>query len=208
MAAVSAWQVDETRATWAQGQESATLAGTRDGGLTLTVTWPDLGLPGDGQLVLPVEVGVHAGVVTFAVTEAGLATAGTELLAMFADGTDGPTSRHEVTAAHSATVGAAAALPDRVMSVVWPGVFGSLAEAGLASSIFDLVHLRHEIAGPELTGPPSDTHVTGTEVARTEGGPGRHRRLADRQHGGHRPLLSCTARWSTPTSRTWPTPRT
>jgi hypothetical protein len=60
-------------------------------------------------------------------------------------GTEGPTSPAEVAAAHAATVGAAGALPDRVMSSLWPHVFTGLAEAGLASSRFDLVHLSHEI---------------------------------------------------------------
>ena len=32
------------------------------------------------------------------------------------------------------------------MSALWPHVFARLADAGLASSMFDLVHLRHEIA--------------------------------------------------------------
>ena len=44
---------------------------------------------------------------------------------MFAGGTDGPTSAEDVAAAHAATVGAAGALPDRVMSTLWPHVFGA-----------------------------------------------------------------------------------
>ena len=143
------WSILGATATWsAGGPETASLTAQPDRSLALTLDWPDLGLPGDGELVLPVEVAVHAGVVTFAVTEASLATAGSGLLSMFAGGTGGPTSQRDVAAAHAATVGAAGALPDRVMSVLWPHVFAGLADAGLASSLFDLVHLRHEIRTP------------------------------------------------------------
>ncbi|MCU0263725.1 MAG: DUF1729 domain-containing protein [Candidatus Nanopelagicales bacterium] len=140
------WSILGPVATWSSGgNETATLTAQPDRSLALTLDWPDLGLPGDGELVLPVEVATHSGVVTFSVTEASLEAAGSELLTMFAGGTEGPTSPAEVAAAHAATVGAAGALPDRVMSSLWPHVFAGLAEAGLASSMFDLVHLSHEI---------------------------------------------------------------
>ncbi len=167
--AADEWSILGAVATWSSGEaETATLTAQPDRSLTLTLDWPDLGLPGDGELVLPVDVAAHSGVVTFAVTEASLEGAGTGLLTMFAGGTEGPTSVQDVSAAHAATVGAAAALPDRVMSVLWPRVFARLAEAGLASSVFDLVHLRHEItlssteaAGPATAGRPELTRADG-----------------------------------------------
>ncbi len=145
--AADEWSILGGIATWSSGEaETATLTAQPDRSLALTLNWPDLGLPGDGELVLPIEVATHAGVVTFSVTEASLEAAGSGLLTMFAAGTEGPTSVEDVAAAHAATVGAAGALPDRVMSALWPHVFAGLADAGLASSMFDLVHLRHEIA--------------------------------------------------------------
>lgn len=164
------WSILGASATWSSGgSETAALTVGPDRSLALTLDWPDLGLPGDGELVLPVEVATHAGVVTFAVTEASLEAAGSGLLSMFAGGTDGPTSTEDVAAAHAATVGAAGSLPDRVMSRVWPHVFAGLAEAGLASSMFDLVHLRHEIstAAPD---PGGDVVVSRPVVARADGG--------------------------------------
>ena len=60
------WSVADGAARWSGGAESATLAA--DGaGLLLTITWPGLGLPGDGSLSLPVAVRVAAGTIAFAV---------------------------------------------------------------------------------------------------------------------------------------------
>ncbi len=164
------WSILGVSATWSSGgPESATLTALPDRSLALTLDWPDLGLPGDGELVLPVEVAAHAGVITFAITDASLRAAGAGLLAMFSGGTAGPTSVPDVAAAHSATVGAAGALPDRVMSTLWPHVFSALADAGLASSLFDLVHLRHEIrtsAADIGDGASADA----PEVTRADGG--------------------------------------
>ncbi|HEX6888530.1 MAG TPA: fatty acid synthase subunit beta domain-containing protein, partial [Candidatus Nanopelagicales bacterium] len=138
------WAVDLVRATVGDAGEAATL--TLDGdGLALTLTWPDLGLPGDGRVTLPIEASVHAGTIGFAVTEAGLAGAGGALLEMFAGGTDAPTDPGTLASAHAATVGAAAPLPDRVMTALWPRTFAALAEAGLSAAVFDLVHLRHDL---------------------------------------------------------------
>ncbi len=167
--AADEWSILGAIATWSSGgAETATLTAQPDRSLALTLDWPDLGLPGDGELVLPVEVSAHAGVVTFAVTEASLEAAGSGLLTMFAGGTEGPTAVQDVAAAHAATVGAAGALPDRVMSRLWPQVFAGLADAGLASSMFDLVHLRHEITlssaeddSPATAGEPELTRVDG-----------------------------------------------
>ncbi|HYN57887.1 MAG TPA: fatty acid synthase subunit beta domain-containing protein [Motilibacterales bacterium] len=163
------WSILGAIATWSSGEsETAALTAEPDRAMALTLDWPDLGLPGDGELVLPVEVHTRAGVVTFEVTEQGLAVAGGGLLSMFAGGTGGPMSASEVAAAHAATVGAAGALPDRVMSAIWPAVFTRLAEADLASSMFDLVHLRHEIrtspreaAGTAEAGRPELTRADG-----------------------------------------------
>ena len=159
-------------ATWSSGEaETATLTAQPDRSLALTLDWPDLGLPGDGELVLPVEMTTHAGVVTFAVTEASLEAAGSGLLTMFAGGTEGPTSVQDVAAAHAATVGAAGALPDRVMSALWPHVFARLADAGLASSMFDLVHLRHEIAVSPASADPLARAAAGEpQLSRVDGG--------------------------------------
>ncbi len=165
----SQWTIVGDVAMWSTGDdENATMAVRPDGSLALTVHWPDLGLPGDGELVLDVAVHVHAGVVTFEVTEEGLGAAGAALLSMFASGTAGPLTATEVAAAHAATVGAAGALPDRVMASLWPPVFAALKDAGLAASIFDLVHLRHEIS--IAPGADHDVQVTGPQVARTDGG--------------------------------------
>jgi fatty acid synthase len=164
------WSILGPVATWSSAEaETAILTVQPDRSLALTLDWPDLGLPGDGELVLPVEVATNAGVITFAVTEANLAAAGSGLLAMFAGGTGGPTSAADVAAAHAATVGSAGALPDRVMSALWPAVFTGLADAGLASSMFDLVHLRHEIA---LSPNGSDAPATAArpELSRVDGG--------------------------------------
>ena len=166
----SEWSILGASATWsAGGPETATLTAQPDRSLALTLDWPDLGLPGDGELVLPVEVAAQAGVVTFAVTEASLQVAGSGLLSMFAGGTDGPTAADDVAAAHAATVGAAGALPDRVMSRLWPQVFAGLADAGLASSMFDLVHLRHEISAP-VGSADGDITVSTPELTRADGG--------------------------------------
>ena len=167
--AADQWSILGAIAAWSSGEaETATLTVQPDRSLSLTLDWPDLGLPGDGELVLPVEVAAHSGVVTFEVTEASLETAGAGLLTMFAGGTEGPTSVQDVAAAHAATVGAAGDLPDRMMSALWPHVFARLADAGLASSMFDLVHLRHEITvssgdgdGPATASQPDVSRVDG-----------------------------------------------
>ncbi len=164
------WSILGASASWSSGgAETATLSALPDRTLALTLDWPDLGLPGDGELTIPLDANAHAGVVTFGVTEDGLASAGAGLLSMFAGGTAGPTSAEDVAAAHAATVGAAGALPDRVMSTLWPHVFGALAEAGMASSLFDLVHLSHEIS----TSPPTEADPVRVGVpglSRTDGG--------------------------------------
>ena len=173
------WRIEADTASWAPVSDHTTAASTAqitetavlrvadDGSLRLRLTWPDLGLAGDGSLTLPVEVTTHAGTVTFAVTETGLAEAGGALLAMFAAGTDGPVDPAALAAAHAATVGAALSLPDRVMSSLWPAVFAGLADAGLASSIFDLVHLRHEV---RAEGTVHGVAVDTPELGRTDGG--------------------------------------
>jgi fatty acid synthase len=167
--AADEWSILGPIATWSSGEaETAMLTAQPDRSLALTLDWPDLGLPGDGELVLPVEVATHAGVITFAITEASLEAAGAGLLVMFAGGTEGPTSAADVAAAHAATVGAAGALPDRVMSALWPHVFAGLADAGLASSMFDLVHLRHEITQSATGSVPAA--AARPELSRVEGG--------------------------------------
>ena len=71
--AADEWSILGAIATWSSGEaETATLTAQPDRSLALTLDWPDLGLPGDGELVLPVDVAAHSGVVTFAVTEASL----------------------------------------------------------------------------------------------------------------------------------------
>ncbi|MGB7982097.1 MAG: fatty acid synthase subunit beta domain-containing protein, partial [Candidatus Nanopelagicales bacterium] len=173
---VAQWSLLGGCATWSTGQGETAALCAQDGpaALSLTLHWPDLGLPGDGELLIPIEVRIQAGVITFAVTEAGLASAGSGLLAMFAGGTDSPTDQRELAAAHAATVGAAGPLPDRVMATLWPHVFAALAEAGLASSIFDLVHLRHEIAVAGTTGAEAPVEVpvevSAAQVHGTDGG--------------------------------------
>jgi fatty acid synthase len=170
-----AWTIVGDTAIWsAQPGEDARLSVAADGSLVLTVHWPDLGLPGDGGLVLGVQVLRHAGVVTFAVTEQSLGTAGSGLLAMFTGGTAAPSAPSALAAAHAGTVGAATALPDRLMSTLWPSIFGALAQADLAPAIFDLVHLSHEIELAEAAEgrglPPGSPQATAPEVARTDGG--------------------------------------
>lgn len=166
--ATSQWAIAGDSATWSSdGSESATLHVRPDGQLALTISWPSLGLPGDGTLVLPIDVTTRAGVVTFAVTAEGLGQAGGELLRMFANGTGSPTDPQALAAGHAATVGAANALPDRVMATLWPPVFAALADAGLASSIFDLVHLRHELVSAPIA---QDLTVAQPALSRTDGG--------------------------------------
>ncbi len=181
---VQQWSLIGGCATWSTGQgETAALCAVGDPAsgddegraLSLTIHWPDLGLPGDGELLIPVDVGIHSGVISFSITEAGLASAGSGLLAMFAGGTDSPTDPQELAAAHSAAVGASGPLPDRVMARIWPHVFGVLDEAGLASSIFDLVHLHHEVTLPaagatQRAGADARVQVSAPQVQRTEGG--------------------------------------
>jgi fatty acid synthase len=167
--AAEEWQVDGDRATWgADTEDSAALVVDADGGLTLTMRWPDLGLPGDGSLSLPVGVTVQAGVVTFSVTEEGMETAGSALLRMFAAGTGSPTDPAALAAGHAATVGAVKPLPDRVMARLWPQVFSALAEAGLSPAIFDLVHLSHALVAVGTES--ADPQVSEPSVSRTDGG--------------------------------------
>ena len=60
--AADEWTVIGEAATWsAGGDEAAVLSVQGDRTLALTITWPDLGLAGDGSLVLPVAVATHAG---------------------------------------------------------------------------------------------------------------------------------------------------
>ena len=169
------WTIVGGAAMWSAGdQESATVSVEPDGSLLLSINWPDLGLPGDGRLALRIDVQTRAGVVTFSVTEDSLRAAGSGLLSMFAGGTGGPTSEPDLAIAHAATVGAAGALPDRVMSTLWPSVFGALADADLASSMFDLVHLSHAIEVVAVSGPHDlpmvEPRANRPEVTRTDGG--------------------------------------
>jgi fatty acid synthase len=169
------WTLDDESATWSTGHESAALVVVDDQRLSLSVRWPSLGLPADGEVTVPVAVEVRSGVVTFEVSEEALSLAGGQLLDMFAAGTEapaGPNAAEQAAAAHAATVGSADALPDRVMSALWPEIFGALAGAGLASSIFDLVHLRHDVVSTELVAvqTPAAVSVDAPEVTRADGG--------------------------------------
>ncbi len=173
---VAQWSLLGGCATWSTGQgQTAALCVDDEAGLTLSIDWPDLGLPGDGELMIPVAVSVRSGVITFDITEAALGEAGARLLSMFAGGTDSPTDPAELASAHAGAVGAAGVLPDRVMAALWPQVFAALADAGLASCVFDLVHLRHEIDIPDADADANadadaPIQVSRPEVHRTDGG--------------------------------------
>lgn len=163
------WEVTDCAATWTGADgEAATLTATGDR-LQLTITWPDLGLIGDGSVRLEVVVRPRAGTVVFAVEPEALERAGRGLLTMFAAGTDVPADPAAITASHSATVGATAALPDAVMTLLWPQVFGALAAADLCGAVFDLVHLRHEVR-PGSAEPQGAAVAAVPQVARAEGG--------------------------------------
>jgi fatty acid synthase len=174
----SAWALDLAPATPAavavahleRDGERARLAVDHAGRLALSILWPDLGLPGDGSTTIPVDVAEHEGTITFAVTRGGLARAGAALLEVFGGGTDAPTDPAALAAAHAATVGASAPLPDRVMTALWPQVFRALDRAGQADGVLDLVHLRHQVVTDRTLPTRAEPRALPPMVTRTEAG--------------------------------------
>ncbi|MCH9817171.1 MAG: DUF1729 domain-containing protein, partial [Actinomycetia bacterium] len=153
------WDHSTERAEFSRNDERVTLRRSgATGELQVEFSWPALGLSGDGVLRLPVFTAVHDGVLTAGMDASGLTAVGDLLINRMrpsnpAGIADGP--------AHAALVGSGVGLPDRVMTATWPGIFNALAEAGLAGSLLDLLHMSHEIAG---TTPDDDPPVLATKT--------------------------------------------
>lgn len=168
IASAGQWYIDEAGATVTTGAETARLHVVDDDRLELALTWPAL-RPGDGSLRLPIEVVPMARGLRFEVTADALATAGRDAIALSLQGpevstcstngagvstrstngtqgsTNGKGGSTEGASAHSATLGAAAVLPDAAMRELWPSIFDTLA-ATAPGGFLDLVHASHELS--------------------------------------------------------------
>ena len=150
------WRFEEKRAIARVGDEEVslrTLPGTR---AEVRFSWPTL--TGQAEARLPLSTAVSEGMLSVQAGTNDLAELGRQLVAR----TGGPYGPHNSsdTVAHRNQVGAATALPDRVMAAAWPSIFSALADAGFSASLLDLVHRSHEIRGvvPAELGPVH--HVT------------------------------------------------
>ena len=154
------WIVDRRKATASLGNDRIELSRISDSELLLSFSTIDA----DVTKLLKLSVTQDQGVMTIHVTAAALAALGKQLTSSDQDSHRARASSEPH--AHKSQVGAATALPDRIMAAAWPEIFTALLDSDQEWSFLDLVHQSHLIKGslPPNLGEIIDVNAEISEV--------------------------------------------
>ena len=143
------------------GEETARVVGPTgpEGRVEMTLSWPSLvGVDGDGELRVAVDVRVDRGVVVGVLDDEALVCQEEAILSML-----GQAAAHlgAGRGGGASPLLAATPVPDGAMAGLWSPVFGALHADGAAEGLLRLVHARHRLRAAPVDGSDPSATVVG-----------------------------------------------